>query len=95
VCGRWDGGRGLSQSRPGIAAIAVVASQAGGPAARPGPVTLTAAMVQHVRTASGSALTQSGEADISYRNWEDGVAINYGTTGITFDGAHLAEDVNT
>jgi hypothetical protein len=68
------------------AAIAVqLASPASGPAGGQ-KVILTAAMVRHVASASRSALANSGRAEISYRDTQDGVLQDTGTDDITFSG---------
>jgi hypothetical protein len=67
-----------------VAAVAVVVATAGGSA--PPSTVLTAAMVQRVASASRLALAQSGQAEITYRQTQNGALQVFGTHRIAFAG---------
>jgi hypothetical protein len=68
-----------------VAAAAVTVATAGGSAPPPSTV-LTAAMVQRVASASRLALAQSGQAEITYRQTQNGALQVFGTHRIAFAG---------
>lgn len=69
------------------AAVIVAPAHSGGPA-RQGATFVTVAMVQHLATASQSALASSGQERIRYRSVKNGAVTQYGTDIVTFSGSN-------
>ena len=55
---------------------------------RPGATFVTAAMIEHVASASSSALASSGQERISYRSVKNGAVTSAGTDTVTYSGSN-------
>jgi len=100
-------GAGIGLAAAGCAAGLVIATASpGAPApagararhsapSRQGATLVTAAMIEHVASASSSALASSGQERISYRSVKNGAVTSLGTDTVTYSGSDYIYAVRT
>src|ERR1700729_4203447 len=100
-------GAGVGLAAAGCAAglvIATASSSAPAPAgagvrqagpSRQGATLVTAAMIEHLASASSSALASSGQERISFRSVKNGAVTSAGTDTVTYSGSNYIYAVHT
>jgi hypothetical protein len=77
----------IATASPGAPVPAGPRARQAGPS-RQGATVVTAAMIEHVASASSSALASSGQERISYRSVKNGVVTSAGTDTVTYSGSN-------
>lgn len=77
----------IATASPGAPVPAGPRARQAGPS-RPGATFVTAAMIEHVASASSSALASSGQERISYRSVKNGAVTSAGTDTVTYSGSN-------
>jgi hypothetical protein len=76
----------IATASPSAPAPAGARARQAGPS-RQGATLVTAAMIEHVASASGTALASSGQERISYRSVKNGAVTSAGTDTVTYSGS--------
>jgi hypothetical protein len=84
----------IATASPGAPAPAGARARPAGPS-RQSATLVTAAVIEHVASASGSALASSGQERINYRSVKNGAVTSAGTDTVTYSGSDYIYAVRT